>query len=38
MSHNFVMTMKLFLQYVDENLKELRGDKDRVIARAKEIT
>ncbi|PNX92799.1 formin-like protein 11-like [Trifolium pratense] len=38
MSHNFVMTMKIFLQYVDGNLKELRGEEDRVIARVKEIT
>jgi hypothetical protein len=38
MSNNFVMTMKIFLQYVDGNLKELRSEEDRVIARVKEIT
>lgn len=38
MSHNFVMSMKLFLKYVNGNLKELQGDEDRVIARVKEIT
>ncbi|CAI8603474.1 unnamed protein product [Vicia faba] len=38
MSHNFVVTMKVFLQYVDGNLKELRGEEDGVIALVKEIT
>ncbi|KEH16781.1 formin-like 2 domain protein [Medicago truncatula] len=31
------MSTKLFLQYVDGNLKKLRGDEDRVITRVKEI-
>ncbi|CAK8572475.1 unnamed protein product [Lathyrus sativus] len=38
MSRNFVMTMKVFLQYVDGKLKELRGEEDGVIERVKEIT
>ncbi|XP_020206290.1 formin-like protein 11 [Cajanus cajan] len=37
-SVNFVRSMKWFLNYGDGNLKELRGDEDRVLARVKEIT
>ena len=37
-SMNFVQCMKSFLNYADGNLKELRGDEDRVLARVKEIT
>ncbi|KAK7392025.1 hypothetical protein VNO78_20451 [Psophocarpus tetragonolobus] len=37
-STNFVQCMKSFLNYADGNLKELRGDEDRVLSRVKEIT
>lgn len=37
-SHEFVQCTRLFLNYVDGNLKELQEDEDRVLARVKEIT
>ncbi|KAL2325531.1 hypothetical protein Fmac_024589 [Flemingia macrophylla] len=37
-SVNFVHSMKWFLNYGDGNLRELREDEDRVMARVKEIT
>lgn len=37
-SKNFVNSIKCFLSYADRNLKELKGDEDRVLARVKEIT
>jgi len=37
-SMNFVQCMKSFLNYADANLKELRGDENKVLVRVKEIT